>query len=344
MKVSVFGLGSIGRRHLINLEKNRKKYKITSLNGYDLNLRKVQKFLPKSKNLNISNNFRNIASNCDVAFICAPTNLHIKVINRILKFSKPHLYLEKPFSSEIKGCKKIIKLFKRYKKKIAVGYMLVNHPVILFAKSLLNQKKIGRTLFVRAESGFYLPFSHPWENYKNFYMSSKKAGGGALLDTSHEINYLQFLFGKVQKVNGKVLQCSDLDITSDDLTLSNLTFKNGINAQIHLDLLQFDEERNFKIIGTKGVIKGDIKNNKVIYYLLKKKKWFKKFFAFNFDKLYLTQLNNFFSYIKNKKINIVDDKEAFHTMQIIESIRLSSIKKKEINISPFNKKNHFNKN
>ena len=50
-------------------------------------------------------------------------------------------------------------------------------------------------------------------------------GGGALLDTSHEINYLQYFFGKVQKVNGQVDIISNLDITSDDLTTGNIYFK-----------------------------------------------------------------------------------------------------------------------
>ena len=71
--------------------------------------------------------------------------------------------------------------------------MLRLHPVLNKAKDLIDKDTIGRVLNVRAESGFYLPFWHPWEDYKDFYMSWKTGGGGALLDTSHEIDYLMWI-------------------------------------------------------------------------------------------------------------------------------------------------------
>ena len=41
------------------------------------------------------------------------------------------------------------------------------------------------------------------------------------------------------------------EITSDDLALSILKFKkNNLIGHVHLDLLQFDKSRSFKVIGT----------------------------------------------------------------------------------------------
>ena len=34
------------------------------------------------------------------------------------------------------------------------------------------------------------------------YMSWKTGGGGVLLDTSHEINYMQYIFGEISDVSG----------------------------------------------------------------------------------------------------------------------------------------------
>ena len=156
-------------------------------------------------------------------------------------------------------------------------------------------------------------------------MSKIEQGGGALLDISHEINLLQFLFGKVKFVSGSsVKTVSDLDITSDDLALSTLHFKN-FSAQIQLDLLQFEEERNFKIIGTRGSIKVDLVKNNISHYDLKSKKWKHHNIKFNFDNIYYTQLRYFFSSIrKNKKVNLSTSSDAIHTMEIIEAIRKSS--------------------
>ena len=71
-------------------------------------------------------------------------------------------------------------------KHAMVGYMLRLHPLLIRAKEIIEKEEIlGRVLSVRSECGFYLPFWHPWEDYRDFYMSWKTGGGGALLDISH---------------------------------------------------------------------------------------------------------------------------------------------------------------
>ncbi len=97
MKVSVFGSGSIGLRHLTNLVKLRKELKISSIFSYDTKNKK--KFLGESKKFTFTQNLRVAAENCDVAFICVPTHLHNQTINKILKYTKCHFYIEKPFGT-----------------------------------------------------------------------------------------------------------------------------------------------------------------------------------------------------------------------------------------------------
>ena len=330
MKVSVFGSGSIGLRHLTNLIKLKKELKIRSIFSYDTKNKK--KFLGENKKFVFTQNLKHAAENCDVAFICVPTHLHNQTINEILKYTKCHFYIEKPLSSEIKDCLKTLKRIKKTKKKVGVGYMLVNHPVILKIQSLIKQKAIGKIIFARAECGFYLPNWHPWEDYRKFYMAHKQQGGGVLLDTSHEINYLQRLFGKVKSIQGIVGKFSNLEISSDDLALSILKFKNNILGHVHLDLLQFEKSRSFKIIGTEGVIEGSLATNKIKIFNNNKKKAVEKKLNYNFNNIYFTQLRQFWSLIKNKKNNLCTGDEAYHTMQIIEGIRKSNKFGKKISI------------
>ena len=330
MKVSVFGSGSIGLRHLTNLIKLKKELKISSIFSYDTKNKK--NFLGESKKFVFTQDLKKAAKNCDVAFICVPTHLHNQTINKILKHTNCHFYIEKPLSSEIKDCLKTLEKIKKIKKKVGVGYMLVNHPVILKVQSLIKQKAIGKIIFARAECGFYLPNWHPWEDYRKFYMAHKKQGGGVLLDTSHEINYLQRLFGKVKSIQGIVGKFSNLEITSDDLALSILKFKNNIVGHVHLDLLQFEKSRSFKIIGTNGVIEGSLATNKIKIYNNNKKKAVEKKLNYNFNNIYFTQLRQFWSLIKNKNSNLCTGDEAYHTMQIIEGIKKSNKFGKKISI------------
>ena len=150
-----------------------------------------------------------------------------------------------------------------------------------------------------------MPNWHPWEDYRKFYMAHKNQGGGVLLDTSHEINYLQRLFGKVKSIQGIVGKFSDLEITSDDLVLSILKFKrSNVIGHVHLDLLQFEKSRSFKIIGTNGVIEGSLATNKIKIFKNNKKKSIEKKLNYNFNNIYLTQLRQFWSLIKNKNSNL----------------------------------------
>ena len=331
MKVSVFGTGSIGLRHLNNLVKLKKELNISSIFSYDIKNKK--NFLNTNKKFVFTQNIKIASENCDVAFICVPTHLHNKIINKILNYTKCHFYIEKPLSSKIDDCLKTLKRINKIKKKVAVGYMLVNHPVILRAQSLLKKKIIGKTIFAKAECGYYLPNWHPWEDYRKFYMAHKNQGGGVLLDTSHEINYLQRLFGKVKSVQGTVGKYSNLEISSDDLSLSLLNFKkNNIMGHVHLDLIQYEKSRSFKFIGTKGVIEGSLVNNKIKVFLNEKKKSKEIKLNYDFNKIYFTQLRQFWNLINNKKNNLCSGEEAYHTMQIIEGIRQSNRLGKKIQL------------
>ena len=73
--------------------------------------------MQNSGDFEFTQNLRTATTNCDVAFIYVPTHLHNQTINKILKFTKCHFYIEKPLSSEIKNCLNTLKKIKKTKKK-----------------------------------------------------------------------------------------------------------------------------------------------------------------------------------------------------------------------------------
>ena len=68
--------------------------------------------------------------------------------------------------------------------------MLRHHPAVRKVKSIIDTGSLGRVLRYHSECGMYLPNWHPWEDYRDFYMSDIDGGGGALLDISHEIDLI----------------------------------------------------------------------------------------------------------------------------------------------------------
>ena len=323
MNIGIFGLGSIGKRHLKNIINFSKKFKINKVYGYDIDKNRFKEF-NKNNKLILTNQIDLISKNIDIAFICSPTSTHVDTINNIFNFNIPHIYLEKPFCDSLNGCPEIVEKLDRHKKILMMGYMLINHPVIMKLTNLIKKNYIGKIITARVEAGFYLPNWHPWEDYRNFYMSKRSGGGGALLDYSHEINYIEWLFGEIKEVTGIVGHFSNLDLTSDDLSVSFLKTNNNIIVELHLDLLQFNEERTIKIIGNEGSIKASLMTGEIIIFKNNFKKQEKLKLKLDYDAMYFKQYDIFFDLINGKKRDYISGKGGLSSMHVIEGIRMSN--------------------
>lgn len=94
-----------------------------------------------------------------------------------------------------------------------VGYNLRFHPLIQMLKSKLEKSTI---VSVQCYVGQYLPTWRPGTDYTKSYSASDEKGGGVLRDLSHELDYLQFLFGEWQEMTALGGKFTDLAIDSDD--------------------------------------------------------------------------------------------------------------------------------
>ena len=233
MKIAVIGTGSIGKRHLKTLSAIKSSEKIDEIRCYDKSPERVNEAIQKIENVTPCKKLAEAVNDVDIVFLCVPTSLHYAVWSDIKQIGDFHYFIEKPLSHSYENCDEMIFHHNRSGKHAMVGYMLRLHPLLLRAREIIQNKTIlGRMLSVRSECGFYLPFWHPWEDYRDFYMSWKTGGGGALLDISHEIDYLMWLFGDISHVQGYSLTISDLEITSDDYVSSIFEFKNEMQFNV----------------------------------------------------------------------------------------------------------------
>lgn len=323
MKIGVVGMGSIGRRHLKNCMALKEELGFKEIRGFDPNPDRRQQAQKEIPGIEACSSLENAVSGADAVFLCAPTSLHVPIFDDLKKLGSYHLFIEKPLSHTLEGCEEMVFAQERAKKVLHVGYMLQHHPVLLKTKELIEKGTLGRVLSVRAEAGYYLPKWHPWEDYRDFYMAWKSGGGGALLDISHEINYLQWLFGDIKEVQGLVDIVSDLEITSDDLAVGILRFKNGIVGQVQLDMLQFDESRFCKVIGTEGVLIADLPTNSIRYNTRTDENWKDVKLEVDFNKIYYAQTKEFVKACRGEKGHVVSGREAMRTMEVVEAIRRS---------------------
>jgi CMP-N,N'-diacetyllegionaminic acid synthase len=268
-RILIIGYGSIGKKHANIL---REKFKNISI--FIFSKRKIPRYFNKIESLNNIKNYK-----FQYVYICSKTNdhiLHLKIIDSQLK--NVNIVIEKPLFKKFYN-------YKSNRNKILVAYNLRFHPVLKFIKNFIKNKNI---FFINIYCGSYLPDWKKNINYINSYSSSKKDGGGVLLDLSHEIDYLTWIFGKINKIDyvdsNKI---SNLNINSDDhlIVAGNVS---NVKFIINMNYYSKINERFIKIYGANFTLKGDLISNKVEIH--NKKKIIKKF-----------KLENNFTYIQEHK-------------------------------------------
>lgn len=239
MRVLVVGAGSIGTRHQNNLNELGVETTTVDPKGseYPSIGDAVHYFHP------------------DAAIVAVPTYLHMEVAVELARHNMP-LFIEKPVSHNMDELVTLQHNLGYLKQWAVVGYSMRFHPAIQIIKDLLPQ--IGTPLYARAEVGQYLPDWHPEEDYRNWYMAHEDQGGGALLDLSHEIDYMRWLFGDSIKPFGIVGNHTKetLEIDSDSIA-EFMDFFGETLVSIHMDLLDRSYNRRLRIVGSEGTISWD---------------------------------------------------------------------------------------
>lgn len=239
----VIGCGSIGKRHADILNEMDEFDRVVVLSS--------QKGLPYETITSLEDIPR---MNPDYVVVASATAQH----HRQLGFLEAHLkgkkiLVEKPLFDSINE-------FEIEHNQIYVGYNLRFHHLLHKIKDAVAGKKIWN---IHAFCGSYLPDWRLGRDYRDTSSAKREAGGGVLLELSHELDYVQWLAGPVEveyAVNGKV---SDLEIDSDDLLL--LTGKTEGGARVHISLNYFTRKpvRQIVIDGEGISLQGDLIENQL---------------------------------------------------------------------------------
>ena len=254
--IYVWGSGSIGKRHLANL---------TSLGIKRIGLisRSVQEEIP---------NLQEIRTPADVDWktvseliIATPTSLHLSNLKTALQGGVKKIYLEKPISHNNDRIEEMSSLIKLCGAKVFVGFDLRYDPGLVKVKELVQKQALGMICSVHAHVGQYLPDWRPDQDYRQSMSASSPMGGGVMLDLTHEIDYLLYLFGDITTVANSNGHRSDLEIETEDTSDSLLQFKCGFSGTVHLDYLQKFPTRYLHIIGSDGALRLDLLARKLVW-------------------------------------------------------------------------------
>jgi predicted dehydrogenase len=99
-------------------------------------------------------------------------------------------------------------------RQLRVAYNLRFHPVLSRLREALTGQRV---ISVQAYVGQYLPNWRPGTDYRLCYSAHADQGGGALLDLSHDLDYLAWMMGPWRRVAAIGGRMSGLEISSDDV-------------------------------------------------------------------------------------------------------------------------------
>lgn len=254
MKIIIFGLGSIGKRHAEILLKNYRHELYAFRSGVSKSAntlaikelytwKEVQKLKP------------------DIALITNPTSLHIETAIQCAQ-AECKLFIEKPIGSSLKGLDKLLKIVKEKSLVTYIAYNLRFHPVIIKLKEYTSQYK---PLHARVVCTSFLPNWRPNTDYLKSYTANSKLGGGVILDLSHELDYVSYLLGSINKLNGQFSKRGQVTVDAEDYA-DILAHTESGPVNINLNFFSQLKQRYIQIDFENLTVIGDLVNAEIKEY------------------------------------------------------------------------------
>jgi predicted dehydrogenase len=145
-------------------------------------------------------------------------------------------------------------------------------PLLLKAKSLLDAGVLGKIRVVSHYFGQYLPYWHPYENIRDFYVS-KKATGAAREIVPFDLVYLTWLFGDLQEINSLIKNTGDLEVDIDDIYNLTASTTTGTLMNLTIEVLSKVSYRETKVVGQHGNLEIDNVKGELRFYHAQHNAW-----------------------------------------------------------------------
>ena len=244
-KIIIIGSGAIAKLHEKIIRKKYSKFSIERFSSREFS--KISKI----------STLKNKIINPNYFIICSPSTLHFQHFMTIEKnFVNKSVLIEKPLFEKIQKIKKKLNNF------YSIGYNLRYHPVLIFLKKIIKNKKI---FSIKINSSSYLP---KWRkiDYVKSVSSKKSLGGGVLLEMSHELDFLVWIFGKIKIISAVNKKVSHLKINTDDLLILNAVDKKKSIINMNINFFSRIIKREIIVDGKDFNFYGDLIKNKIIFF------------------------------------------------------------------------------
>ncbi len=319
-EIAVIGFGSISNRHRMNLRALFPEALIVGLSSSG------RKPLESPPNLDvILPNFESLLGRkTDFVIIASPSTMHFQHAAPLIEKGIPVL-IEKPLTERKETSESLYHLARNSNSFVAVGYCLRYRKALHQVKQVLDSKNIGDVLNVSVDVGQYLPDWRPNVNFKDTVSARKDLGGGALLELSHELDYIQFLFGELKPISSIIKSSKQLGLDVEDIVDFVCKTADDTVISFHLDFLKREAVRRCIISGTNGEIEWDLLEDVVTLKRSAKTQTIYKKNDYDPNDMYLDMLRDFERSISLESSECATVEESLKTVKLIDQIKKMSL-------------------
>lgn len=316
--VAVIGLGNIANRHRKNLKQLFPNSKLVAMSASG----RIPQETVSDCNVVVGEVNELIAHEVELAIVASPAPFHAKHALPLIEANIPIL-IEKPLSVSVADSELVQHAVDKHGTPVAMGYCLRYLSSAIAFKKLLEQQAAGNIYNVNIEVGQYLPDWRPNKDYRNSVSANAELGGGVLLELSHELDYVQWLFGSLDVKHAILRSGDELSLDVEDCA-DIVAVCQGAIVNIHLDFLQRKPFRKCRVIGSLGTLEWDLIRNKITFASSKGDEVLYSEPDWDKNQMYLNMLTDFISKIQGREHFCIDVAEAKQSIELIHQIRAAS--------------------
>jgi predicted dehydrogenase len=322
-RLLVVGYGSIGQRHL--------RIARGLLPDADIRVLRHQKYesVPEFADGCMITLDEALAFAPQAAVIASPSTFHLQTALPLAE-AGVHLLVEKPLAASFRGVAQLLASCGAHGTVLMPAYNLRFLPSLQTYRDKVQSGLIGKVLSVRCEIGQYLPSWRPGSDYRQAVSASRALGGGALLELSHEIDYLRWIFGDVVSVQASLSKQSNLEIDVEDTAHLILGFEadaegRNLIANLNMDLVRHDTTRQCLAIGEHGSLLWNGVTGTVEHFPAACSAWQQVFAHMpQRDESYIAEWQHFIVCIRNGVKPLICGEDGLAALNIIEAARRSA--------------------
>ena len=251
LKVAQIGIGYWGPNLLRNLVNNKN---ISVMIVSDKSAERRAFVNNKYPDITVTDNNDLIfkSSDIDAVVIATPVISHFDLSMQALRSGK-HVLVEKPMASKVKDVRQIGDLAKKNDLVVMVGHTFLFNSAVRHVKSLIDSRELGDIRYIYSQ---------------RVNLGRIRNDVDALWNLApHDISIIQYWLGDSEPVTVNRQGMAYVQKGIDDVVFLNITYPNGVLANIHVSWLDPHKIRRMTIVGSeKMVVYDDIAEDKIIIY------------------------------------------------------------------------------